>query len=367
MKKTLLYIFILFQAYNICAQNDSVEYSFFTAGHTYGNPNSPHYGLHYPFVDFIPEINNYPLMSLGFLTGDVVVSGTPEYWDSAQIDINKLNIPIYLAAGNHDIGSEFVNRFGEYYFSFNFNNDLFIVLTPGLDSWNISGQQLTFLENTLDSSYANVNNIFIFIHELIWWSPTNEYQYIDINYEPAYPGSSNFDLVVKPLLLSYPNNITIYAGDLGCTNNVSPFMYDHFENITLIGSGMGGGIRDNIIITNVYNNSIYYDLIAINDTNQNALGEIYDYSVNTINETYQNKKIVIYPNPSMGGYFNVQNEFRDNFNMRIFDMQGNQIYSGSIQNNSVSKIETTNIKSGIYFIQFFNENQWIEKKVIIFK
>ncbi len=73
-------------------------------------------------------------MEYGFFTGDVVVSSTSTYWDSAINDINKLSLTTFIAAGNHDIGSEFVNRFGNYYFSFKHKNDLFIVLTPGLDS-----------------------------------------------------------------------------------------------------------------------------------------------------------------------------------------------------------------------------------------
>ena len=64
MKKTLLYIFILFQSIVVNAQNDTILYSFFSAGHTYGSPNDHHYGLHYPFVDFIPEINNYHGMEI---------------------------------------------------------------------------------------------------------------------------------------------------------------------------------------------------------------------------------------------------------------------------------------------------------------
>ncbi|MCD6178635.1 MAG: hypothetical protein J7K39_01910, partial [Bacteroidales bacterium] len=83
MRKTLLYLFALVLLGNIKAQNSTAIYSFFTAGHTYGSPNNPHLGLHYPFVYYIPTINNYPNMEYGFFTGDVVVSSTSTYWDSA--------------------------------------------------------------------------------------------------------------------------------------------------------------------------------------------------------------------------------------------------------------------------------------------
>lgn len=355
------------QVHNLSAQNDTVVYSFFAAGHTYGNPNHPHYGLHYPFVDYFPTINNYPSMKMGFLTGDVVKHPTAAYWDSAQIDIDKLNMPVYIAVGNHDMGEEFINRFGDYYYSFIYNNDLFIVLTPGLDAWNISGDQLAFLENTLDSNYTSVNNIFIFLHELIWWSPTNEYHNVHINYPPYYPGSTNFDTVVKPLLLSYPNNITIYAGDLGCTNAVSPFMYHHFDNITLIGSGMGGGVRDNIIITNVYNDSVYYDLVAINGSDPNALGEIYDFSLEAIDTFDAKKAIDIFPNPTDSGYFYVKNKSSYSLNLRMYNISGVESYSGKIKKTSTLAIKTTGMKAGVYFLSFTYNNKAIGVKKIVLR
>ncbi len=368
MKKIFLYIFILFQSVVVNAQNDTLLYSFFSAGHTYGSPNNPHYGLHYPFVDFIPEINNYSGMEMGFLTGDIVVSGTADYWDSAQADINKLNMPVYLAAGNHDVGAEFVKRFGDYYYGFIYRNDLFIVLTPSLDAWNITGDQLAFLQNTLDSAHAEVNNIFIFLHELIWWSPTNQYQHVEINYRPHYPGSTNFDTVVKPLLLSYSNsnNITLYAGDLGCTNSVSPYMYDHFGNVTLIGSGMGGGVRDNIMVTEVYHDSVYYNLVAINGDDPKALGEIYDFSLNSTGSKVKAGEFVdVYPNPAVSGSFYVNNKFLNRFDMYIYNMQGKEMGSEKIQKKSVTKIDAGDLTPGIYFLQFYDRTRNVTKRIIV--
>jgi len=117
MKAHLTYIAIFILTGSLMSQNRSPVYSFFTAGHTYGNPLSFQYGLHPPFEDYISTLNDYPNMILGVLTGDVVPTATPAYWDSAQTDIDKLNMPVYIAAGNHDIGSEFVNRFEDYYYS----------------------------------------------------------------------------------------------------------------------------------------------------------------------------------------------------------------------------------------------------------
>ena len=38
------------------------------------------------------------------------------------------------------------------------------------------------------------------------------------------------------------------AGDLGASKNVTPFMFHREDNISFIGSGMGGEVMDNFII-----------------------------------------------------------------------------------------------------------------------
>lgn len=365
MKKLLWCCILISRISGVLAQEDSTNYSFFTAGHTYGNPMSYGFGLHPPFENYIDTLNNNPKIEMGFLTGDIVYTPNAQFWDSAQTDLNKFTMPIYIAAGNHDIGQEFVNRFGDYYFSFQKNGDLFIVLAPGLNSWNIIGNQLTFLQNTLDSNHNNVKNIFIFLHELIWWSPENKYNHVKINYEPHYPGSTNFESTVKPLLLSYDNNITIYAGDLGATNAVSACMYDKFDNITLIASGMGGRLRDNIIITEVYNDSIHHNLVAINETDPNALGEIYDYSVNSVGFDQMMNEIIVYPNPTDIGQLRLKNNLISDITMQIYNLDGKLIQIEFLKKNSANTIQINNLKSGIYFLRFFNDKNYATKKLIV--
>ena len=161
-----------------------IVYSFFVAGHTYGNPNVRQYGLHPPFVNAIPYVNAYRNMSLGILTGDVVASSTVAYWDSATLDIDKITVPVHIAAGNHDRSPVFNRRYKEYY-SFIHEKDLFIILSP--TSWNIEGPQQTFLVETIEENRESVQNIFIFCHELIWWSQENKFKNVKINYVGHYP------------------------------------------------------------------------------------------------------------------------------------------------------------------------------------
>jgi len=210
------------------------------------------------------------------LTGDVVPFSTEDYWDAAVEDMDKLDLPVYIAAGNHDRSDVFLNRFEQYYFSFRLKNDLFIVLSP--TDWNIEGAQKEFLINTIDDASAEVNNIFIFCHELIWWSPDNEYKNVEINYEPHYPGSNNFWSEIEPYLNSIPHEVVIFAGDMGATAAVSPYMYHRFDNISLVGSGMGGGQKDNMVIVEVNSNGeISYQLIHLNGTDPYGLENLVDF------------------------------------------------------------------------------------------
>lgn len=363
LKPAITFAVFLLTVSSIDSQTEQPSYSFFAAGHTYGNPISFQYGLHPPFVDYIPTINSYPDLELGFLTGDVVPTATAAYWDSAEVDINSLDMPVYMAAGNHDIGKEFSSRY-QYFNSMVHKGDLFITLAPGLTEWNIIGEQLEFLTTTLESNYKSVKNIFIFVHELIWWSPSNKYNVININFLPHYPGSTNFNTVVKPLLLSYPNPITIFAGDLGATEKVSSFMYDRIANITLIGSGMGGGVRDNIIITDVFKDSVRYNLVAINGSDPDKLGELSDNILSAALEAPVVKNIQIFPNPCREFCTIWNNEMLD-FEMSLIDLNGNLVMRDSLSAQTSAYIATSELSRGIYFVQLVGANVQLAYKLIV--
>lgn len=217
-------------------------------------------------------------MAFGVFTGDVVPRPTPEYWDSLQADLKMLEMPYYIAPGNHDRGEEFTKRYEKYYQYFKRGSDLFIIMTPV--NWNIEGKQLDFLKTTLSENKDSTENIFIFIHELIWWSPENRFNSVEINYRPHYPGSTNYWEDIDPLLRETGKNVVVFAGDVGCNQKVSPCMYYSYDNITLIASGMGSGNKDNLVITRVHKNGTYdFRLIHLNGDDKSGMGKLEDYRV----------------------------------------------------------------------------------------
>lgn len=268
---------------NSCSSQDKPEtkslpeaYSFIVAGHAYGNPNNAQYGLYPPFMHLVPAMNADSSIQFAVLTGDVVLEPTAAYWDSAQADIEEFRFPVHITPGNHDRGVEFYERFPRAYHHFMLNEDLFILLDP--KNWQIDGSQKEYLMKTISEDSEQVRNIFIFCHELIWWTPENKFSKVDINWRPHYPGKSNFWEEIAPSLLSLENEVMIFAGDVGATWAVSPYMYYHEKNLTLIASGMGGVKKDNFVKVDIdERGEIELRLIGMKSTELRELEDIYKY------------------------------------------------------------------------------------------
>ena len=264
------------------SQSD-IEYSFFVAGHTYGKPGVSNRGVHPPFKRRFDIIKAKESLQFGVFTGDIVIKGNKQTWDAIDRDIAQLGIPVYFAAGNHDLltGRKLYKaRYGPTYYSFNYHNDLFIVLDPNLAGWNMRGKQLEFLREQINSNYNKAANIFVFFHQLLWWERDNIYKEVHPNSLYKRKDTINFWTEVEPLFRDLPNQVHMIAGGIGAHNNGHEFMYHKYDNITFIASGMGGGKRDNIVIINVHSDkSISYELIALNGEDIYALGRLEDYKL----------------------------------------------------------------------------------------
>lgn len=261
---------------------DSTLYSFFVAGHTYGKPGVDNVGLHPPFRDKYGFISKDEHIDFGVLTGDIVLRGTSKNWDEVDADIALLKRSVHFAVGNHDMTDRalYESRYGRTYSSFIHKGDLCIILDPNLDQWNISGEQLAFLKETLTRDHENVNNIFVFFHQALWWTADNQYKKLKLNSLQGRAESVNFWSEVEPLFSTLPNKVYMFAGDVGANPTGAEFMYDAYDNITLIASGMGGERRDNFIIADVKEDkTVSFRLIALNGEDINALGKLEDYEL----------------------------------------------------------------------------------------
>ena len=201
--------------------------------------------------------------------------------------LNSYKRKYFLSANKQfRITLDFEKRFGKTYSKFIENNDLFIILDANIDEWNISGDQLIFLMNTLRNDGKEVHNIFIFVHQVIWWSETK--------FSRPLPNSlqnrakkTNFWNKIEPLLQNTGKPVYIFAGDVGAfsaatikTSYTIEYFYHKENNITYISSGMGGGEKDNFVIIDVLNDkSVHFRLIHLNGENIDGLGRLEDYDL----------------------------------------------------------------------------------------
>jgi hypothetical protein len=263
-------------------EDNPISYSFFVAGHTYGSPGVENVGVHPPFKAKFDLIRNDKTIELGVFTGDIVIMGTDQNWNEIDADIEQLGMPVHFAPGNHDTYDRalYESRYGQPYKSFIHQSDLFIILDPNIDHWNISGDQLIFLQNTLDSNAHKVDNIFVFTHQLLWWETDNKYGKVAVNSIEGKADTTNFWTEIEPMFNALPNPIFLFAGDVGAFHTGSEFMYDHYNNVSFIASGMGGGVRDNFVIVDVHEDkTVSYRLIALNGEDINALGKLEDFQL----------------------------------------------------------------------------------------
>jgi hypothetical protein len=250
-------------------------YSFYIAGHTYGNPGVKSNGLYEPFTEKFHMINNYHSMKFGFLLGDVVRKASNDAWRLVKKDLDSLDSRIkhIVVPGNHDVGKGvnnfkrdiFLQQFGKTFFSFEHEKDLFIILDANIDEWNISGEQLQFLKQSLSNKKDAINNIFIFSHQLIWQDASKpEFKKIKPNSLEGRSSNLNFWNEVFPLFSDFTNDVYFFAGDIGAFPNGNELFYAKFSNVKFLATGMGGGMRDNFLIVSVIKGKVELFFVPIN-------------------------------------------------------------------------------------------------------
>ena len=256
-------------------QSDNQGYSFYVAGHTYGKPGIKSTGLYGPFTEKFHFINEYQPIKFGFLLGDLVKKSSTEAWELVKKDLDSLDprIENIIVPGNHDVGigvhdakrAIFLQQFGKTFFSFKHGKDLFIMLDGNISEWNISGEQLQFLKQSLPNKKDSTSNIFIFSHQLIWQSPSKSgFKKIKPNSLEGRSNNLNFWDEVFPLFSDLTNDVYFFAGDVGAFPNGNELFYTKYSNVKFLATGMGGGMRDNFLIVSVINGDVEIFFVPIN-------------------------------------------------------------------------------------------------------
>ena len=193
-----------------------------------------------------------PDLALGILTGDIVDTPTDAAYDAVEADLKALPIPVRFVAGNHDALDSplFQRRYGPTYYAFRGGQDVFIVLDANLDPYNISGDQLSFLQSELQKVEPG-QNVFLFSHQVLWWAPDNRFASHAPNSVEGRPARTNFFEKVVPLVDSVPGPAWMFAGDVGADPEVSQLHYGEIGDLRVVASGMGSGVQDNVVMVRV--------------------------------------------------------------------------------------------------------------------
>jgi 3',5'-cyclic AMP phosphodiesterase CpdA len=233
------------------------------------------YGIYGNLAKQIGQI--LPVPCATFICGDIMLrAGNEVEWLNFHRYSSPIasKMPVYIARGNHDgndPGSEQVFRDNtsytgeEFYAAYNFNGSAFIILDTEsrVEKWSVSGNQLIWLVNQLDSATANkdVDNVFIIMHH------------------PPYPQGMHHNEILNnadelhALFLSYSKVRAVFAGHDHIFNK---YIRDGFPYIT---TGGGGAILqhgyggDYFHFTKV---SIYEDTHRINIRTTGIFSETVD-------------------------------------------------------------------------------------------
>lgn len=248
--------------------NNSKDYSFSVAGHSYGAHKGKNLGL-YP--KFLNKLNTSKKTDFMILTGDIVRKSKKASWESIESELKEIGTPTFYVMGNHDKSdfarALFEKKFHGTYYSFSIGRDQFIALDLTKDGKSLPEEQLQFLKKTITK---DAGNIFIFMHEMIWNGGNERYKNIKANGRSRYArlnNDSNFWSEIVPILNEFKNKqIFVFAGDVAGRPDTIAAFYDKLDNIHLIASGMGEVQEENYLEVHVKDGRVSFELISLNDS-----------------------------------------------------------------------------------------------------
>ncbi|MEM7038959.1 MAG: metallophosphoesterase [Bacteroidota bacterium] len=265
-----------------------VPYKFWVAGHIYGHPNTASDDLrpHPPLLEHFDDLNADPEMEFAVFTGDMIKWNVPRRWDTLEKYLGALDHPWYAVPGNHDTdaGTEpllWLSRVGARYQWFIEHGDLFIFLDSNKDNWRITDDQWAMFAEAL-AQRKNIHNIFIFVHNVLWWDPDPDglHHAAQPNFAGHRADTLNFWTEMVPRLKNYPLQVPTYvfAGDAGAWCGSKPISYYQEDSLHLITSGIGCSTTSHYLIVEVpESKQVQIDIVEVGDIGPDHLGKLEDW------------------------------------------------------------------------------------------
>jgi hypothetical protein len=222
-------------------------YTFWLVGHSYGETVYPVASL----LVNLGEINRSGARGL-VLLGDTVQSPTPVHLRNLRKVAEQLQMPVFIAAGNHDTRDPeaYASAFGRTYYDFRIGHDLYVVLYLHLHWDAVSPAQLDWFRERMQLAAADpeVRNVVLLSHHLVWCvdDPRLEMVRDRITYPPDYR-EGFFAEQVQPILDGIAAHRPVYwiSGD---RTSFPPFFWkDPERNVTYLATGMKDHPADSIV------------------------------------------------------------------------------------------------------------------------
>jgi hypothetical protein len=106
------------------------------------------------------------------LLGDALRYPTPFHIDILQRVVDSIELPVFLAPGNHELRSPgtYESRFGPTVYDFRIGHDFYLVFELSLYQGAMRPEQLAYFARSLETAARDpeVLNILVFSHQLAW-------------------------------------------------------------------------------------------------------------------------------------------------------------------------------------------------------
>jgi hypothetical protein len=223
------------------------EYTLWLVGHSYGQTVYPVASL----LLNLDEINRSGARAL-VLLGDAVRSPTPVHVRNLRKLSEQLEMPVFIAPGNHDTRDPeaYERAFGRTYYDFRIGHDLYVVLYLNLHWDAVSPEQLDWFRERMElaAADAEVRNVIILSHHLVWSVDDPRLQVVRsrITFPPDYREGFYAERV-QPIVDGIAARKPVYwvSGD---RTSFPPFFWKVPErNVTYLAVGMKDHPADSII------------------------------------------------------------------------------------------------------------------------
>ena len=250
-------------------------YTFWLVGHSYGETVYPVASL----LVNLGEINRSRARGL-VLLGDAVQAPTPVHLRNLRKVAEQLEMPVFIAPGNHDTRDPeaFENAFGDTYFDFRIGGDLYVVLYLHLHWDAVSPTQLDWFRERMRLAAADpeVRNVILLSHHLVWCvdDPRLAMVRSRLTFPPDYR-EGFFSGQILPILDEIAAHRPVYwiSGD---RTAFPPFFWkDPERNVTYLATGMRDHPADSIVeLRSLASGEIRFRLVSLSGLD---LGPIEQY------------------------------------------------------------------------------------------